>query len=534
MFLMDKSNQGGTGAKKGFYYQDYFATLLVTRMLLDRNIKGIGCEVFDDIDIYHHDNSITYVQVKTGTVDKEWNLSELKKPRNNIAGTKPKPQSSILHKSLQQDKIKGVKSKFILVTDKPLYSSLKYLQQPIESRVDIESHKKLAKQIDNALGKKFESLNGNRGDYWVNNTKWEVFYDVDHICKDIDLNLRTYAENVLGKLLSINQVRELGSLICNESYRKSQVSKTSGNPDDKTIYRQDMISFVNERIKSQNSEPKVYPKERAKKIVNLFHENSIRKCNNYGYKQTFEFSGYRYNYIVEQLLSWIDEVIMKPDELASFTSIITANEILKNRLKNEDIGKVISKTIYNSIIRTESDSQPIPMVLFSIGDKGELSFDSVNIVLKENSDDELWLSTVDLIRDELDLIDAIDNCVSKIIKLIVDDIDFARNTILDYKNDEYLYKHNVNDILSTDKGFSETIERFNFSIFLVYKCTDYDSCTTEEQLSENINSYFEKTIEKLDKNIEITKNVRVGVYFIPIPCCDTLVNKFKEKVGTLC
>ncbi|HAS6981373.1 TPA: DUF4297 domain-containing protein [Vibrio parahaemolyticus] len=82
MFQMDKSNQGGTAAKKGFYYQDYFATLLVTRMLLDRNIKGIGCEVFDDIDIYHADDSITYVQVKTGTVDKDWNLTELKKPRN--------------------------------------------------------------------------------------------------------------------------------------------------------------------------------------------------------------------------------------------------------------------------------------------------------------------------------------------------------------------------------------------------------------------------------------------------------------------
>ncbi|HIF9057190.1 TPA: dsDNA nuclease domain-containing protein [Photobacterium damselae] len=534
MLPMDKSNQGGTGAKKGFYFQDYFATLLVTRMLLDRTIKGIGCEVFDDIDIYHTDNSVTYVQVKTGTVDKEWNITELKKSRNKTSEGKVKTHSSILHKSLEFDNKKGIKSKFVLVTDKPLYSSLKYLKQPIDLRVDDEARDKLIVQIDNALGKKFTSGNGNRGEYWVNNTLWEVFYDVEQICKDIDFNLRKYAEEVLGKLISINQVSDLAALICNEAYRKSQVSKSSGNSADKTISRKEIVDFVDKRIKAQNTAIKVYPKERSKKIVNRFHERHQGTCINYGYQQTFQFSSYRYDYIVEQLLHWIDEVIMSPKELANSTSVIKANQVLKSRLDKEDLGKIISKTIYNSILRTENDSQPIPMILFSLGDKGELNFDSVNIILKEDGNDELWISTVDLIKKENEISSVISNCVSKMKKLITEDMDYARELILESKDDSYLYKHSVNDILQTEKGTLEVVERLNFSIFLVCKFNDYNPKTTDEELSNNIYSHFVKALVEFDKEYELTSNVRIGVYFLPIPCCDTLVSKFKDKVGGIC
>ncbi|MEZ8027178.1 dsDNA nuclease domain-containing protein [Enterovibrio norvegicus] len=534
MFEMDKSNQGGIGAKKGFFYQDYFATLLVTRMLLDREIKGVGCEVFDDIDIYHTDNSVTYVQVKTGTVDKEWNLTELKKPRNITSKGAAKPQSSILHKSLELDKNKNLRSKFMLVTDKPLYNSLKYLQLPFESRFDSSSRDKLISQIDRALGQKFVSKNGNRGNYWVNNTLWEVFYDDESIGKDIDFNIRKYSEDVLGKLLTIQQVSNLGALICNEVYRKSQILKSSGNANDKIIFRSEMIKFVNDNLKVQSGALKVYPKEKTQRIVSLFHEDKKEKCVNQGYKQTFHFSRYRYDYIVEQLLCWIDEVIMKPKELANVTSLITATNILKDRLKEEDLGKIISKTIFNSILRTESDSQPIPMVLFSVGDKGSFTFDAVNILLNEGGDDELWISTVELIKDEEEIENVIDECASKINKLILEDVDYARSLILDAKDDLYLYKHNVDDILSSEKGLMECVDRFNFSIFFVYSFTDYNSATTDDDLIKDISNYFLKAIDRIDKEFNLTSEVRIGIYFLPIPCCETLISKFKEKVGNAC
>ncbi|WP_159458212.1 dsDNA nuclease domain-containing protein [Photobacterium andalusiense] len=531
---MDKSNQGGTGAKKGFFYQDYFAALLVTRMLLDREIKGIGCEVFDDIDIYHTDNSITYVQVKTGTVDKDWNLAELKKPRNTTSIGTSKPQSSILHKSLELDRDKSLRSKFILVTDKPIFSSLKYLQIPFHLRCDTDTRDKLISQVDNALGKTFKSGNGNRGEYWVNNTLWEVFYDVSSIGKDIDFNIRKYAEDVLGKLLTIKQVRDLGSLICNEAYRKSQVSKSSGNANEKIIFRKGMIEFVNDHIKVKSGDIKVYPKNRSQRIVNLFHESVKDKCVNQGYKQAFHFSCYRYEYIVDQLLCWIDEILMKPTELINSPSLIKTTEILKDRLKQEDLGKIISKTIFNSILRTESDSQPIPMVLFSVGDKGGFSFDSVNIILKEDSDDELWLSTVELIKDESSIETVIDECASKIKKLILEDIDYARKMILDSKDDSYLYKHNVDDILNTERCFLECVDRFNFSIFFIYNLSNYNNLTTDDELSYDISNHFLKAIDRIDKQMKLTNEVRIGVYFLPIPCCETLVSKFKEKVGCTC
>lgn len=97
---MDHSNSGGVGAKKGFLFQDYVAALYVTEMLRDKRIKGVCCEVKDDVDIIY-ENHVRFIQIKTTDGDKKWSAKELclrtKKKDSNRYN-----QDSIVHKSLNK------------------------------------------------------------------------------------------------------------------------------------------------------------------------------------------------------------------------------------------------------------------------------------------------------------------------------------------------------------------------------------------------------------------------------------------------
>ncbi|GAB7260026.1 hypothetical protein DZS_08800 [Dickeya ananatis] len=60
---MESNDSGGVAAKHGFLFQDCVAAYHVTRMLRDKTIRSVRCEVTDDIDIVS-DGYIDFVQVK--------------------------------------------------------------------------------------------------------------------------------------------------------------------------------------------------------------------------------------------------------------------------------------------------------------------------------------------------------------------------------------------------------------------------------------------------------------------------------------
>ncbi|MBF4438194.1 DUF4297 domain-containing protein, partial [Vibrio anguillarum] len=107
----------------------------------------------DDIDLFHLKNIVTHVQVKTGTVDNGWNLKELKASRNSTQDKKPKPYSSVLHKSLELDKDTNLVSKFMIVTDRVVKGPLSFLEIPLENRAAKTGRDQLVKSINSALGK---------------------------------------------------------------------------------------------------------------------------------------------------------------------------------------------------------------------------------------------------------------------------------------------------------------------------------------------------------------------------------------------
>ena len=72
---MESNDSGGVAAKHGFLFPDCLAAYHVTRMLRDKTIRSVRCEVTDDIDIVS-DGYIDFVQVKS-TGKTRWNISDI-------------------------------------------------------------------------------------------------------------------------------------------------------------------------------------------------------------------------------------------------------------------------------------------------------------------------------------------------------------------------------------------------------------------------------------------------------------------------
>nr|WP_277528547.1 dsDNA nuclease domain-containing protein [Pseudomonas baetica] len=124
---MDSNDSGGVAAKHGFLFQDCVAAFHVTRMLRDKTIRSVRCEVMDDIDIVS-DGYVDFVQVKS-TEKTRWNISDIVK-NGKGADKKTIPCSSILHKSMQCKSDPGLSRRYSIVTEDKVNKTLEYLTIP--------------------------------------------------------------------------------------------------------------------------------------------------------------------------------------------------------------------------------------------------------------------------------------------------------------------------------------------------------------------------------------------------------------------
>jgi hypothetical protein len=530
-YQMDESNAGGVGAKKGFYFQDYVATLLASEMLVDSDITGIGCEVGDDVEIFNSDNSVIHVQVKTGTVSNLWSLKELKAPRNFTSNKKPKPKSSILHKSLEFDKEPNIVSKFMIVTDKAVNSSLSFLEILHKNRERKTGREALIKSVDSALGKTFISKNGNKGEYWVDNTLWRVFANTELLVLKSENLLRVACEELFGATLSVESIKQLGEVLCNRIYQKSQLSKKTHSVTDKVLSRKEALELLRSFIFTRNTTFKAYPERQLPKIVVPLFDILIDKHKRKGFIQNYNFNMYRYDHIVEMLIGWIDEVFLHPAALIGSKQTLKEAKELSQKISELDLRNVISRIILNSILRTQSQSQPIPMIMFAASNSKYIKFDSVHIVSNEN-EDELWIGITEFIQNSDDIFEVMDKLCSRLNDLVFIDMDTDRKIILESKDNKYLYKHNIDQILDTSNSFSEHVNRFKFVIFISYQFSSYDHDTSEDSIKREIQSKIEYMYQSIIKKNQFFSTVRLGFYVFPTPCNDTIINKFKDKFSS--
>lgn len=529
MYHMDDSNSGGVGAKKGFFFQDYVATLFVSEMLLDNRINGVGCEVGDDIELFHPKSVVTHVQVKTGTVDNGWNLTELKKCRNLTQDKKPKRHSSVLHKSLELDKDTNLISKFMMVTDRPVKGPLGFLEIPLENRATKVGREQLVKSINSALGKSFISKNGNRGDYWVDNTLWRVFCSPELVVLQVEHNLRAATEELLNCVLTNESVRQLGEILCNRIYEKSQLCKKKYSARDKTLSRNEAIDLLRDFALKNALLPKAYPDVELPDIVTPLFDERVENRRKRGFVQGFNFNVYRYEHIVDMLVDWVDEVFLRPSELTVNSKAISTSLDLRSRIAQFDLKVVTSRTILNSIIRKQQVAQPIPMVMFAANSAKCLKFDSVHIV-RGNNNHELWIGVTEFIDNSDDIFEIIERLCEKMNELVFIDMDKDRKIILEGKDDKYLFKHDIDTILDTSNSFSSNLDRFKFVIFISYKLPLYDYTTSEDDLTQEIKEKIKYMYDLMISKNPLFNQIRLEFYVFPTPCNDTILSKLKGKI----
>lgn len=551
---MPKSDSGGIGAKKGFLYQDYVAAFYALMMLYDKSAIAIRCEVSDDIDIVY-DDRIEYIQVKTTAADRSWQLGELtkvsSKPPKTGGKRKIHNKDSIIHKSLDCDS-DDLPGYFCIVSPRDVAKKLSYLKCPFNERSKIDGRDALLKSLKSKL-KRYKSANGNDVEYWLDHAKWVTIPSIEYIELQAFKLITTIAYEYYGIYLEPTRHPEriLNDLLTN-LIKKSATSIALRSSDNKIYNREDFTSWFKGEIEhygaSSNPQVKIYTVDKKKltAILSTFFEDDARydfdgykQCR--GLKGSYHRNEYKYDAISNGIIKWLPEVLLRPNEIADQSAEKLEDKIrLYTSRKKQSLSAIeelITKVLLHSTIRTQYNSQPIPAHLY-IDDDDNSSFDNIHIILNEHQPDALLMGFSYLI--DKDIPASISSIVKNFDALLESKAFSSRNEkILEDKEDGYLLKHDIDDILSPNTSLDEHLSRFKFAFFLGYE-TDILQCNSKDMandyvtnLKAEVSSHFEDLINTLTRHDQFFESLNISVYLYPIPSIEALKTLVSNNMGEL-
>ncbi|UHQ54140.1 dsDNA nuclease domain-containing protein [Microbulbifer sp. YPW16] len=542
---MAKSDSGGIGAKKGFLYQDYVAALNALYMLLNKSIKEIRCEVSDDIDVVY-DDYVEYVQVKTTKAEKAWQIGEFTKTsykeKQTKTGKKKKEygSDSILHKSLDCDK-ESLPARFRIVTPRDICANLSYLKVPLKERKSIDGRCKILKSLRNRL-KNYRSPNNNDVEYWLDNAVWEVIPSIEQMCLEANKIIMTVAYEHFG--IHVNPTRDpqriLNDLLVN-IIEKSATSIVLRSEENKIYNRTDFIDWFRREVmhcaESARQHLKVYTTDRSKLEAildefliddEIFSFSGEKSCR--GLKGSYHRKKYNYINISKGIRRWLPEVLLRPNELAD-QSPENLEAIIKRYAKAKaqslsEIDSLIANVLLHSTIRTSYGSQPVAASLY-VDDGKATCFDNIHIIVHDHAPDILLMGFSHLIIDNVKT--TLEKITDEFDHLLESDAFSNRNEkILEDKEDGYLLKHDVDDILKANTSLDENLDRFLFAFFLGYE-TNILKCSESDMvgdylidLKDEVRFHFQRLIEKLIKKDSYFEDLHLHVYIYPIPSVSAL------------
>jgi hypothetical protein len=554
---MEQNDSGGVGAKKGFLYQDYAAAYYLLKMLRDKALLSVRCEVTDDIDVVYK-KYIEYIQVKTTDDDKKWSHKEFTTPTyKTVPPIKPQRkdqkvsnEDSILHKSLACDK-NTLPSRFRILTPRDVQSSLNILKVKLSIRSEKKGRSKLLEHLARAL-QEYKSPNGNDVEYWLDNATWEVVPSLEQLELESNKMIMQAAQD-RGCFLNAN--RDCDSIldsILKTLTKKSAISRVLCSTHDKSYARKEFIQWFNEELEyySQKSSNhvKIYTKNGAE-LTAILKEFTSQKgiysshcyagdkvCS--GQEGKYQMQRYRYDQIAISLNKWLPEILLRPSELADNmpSNYDEKIKVYTERIRQSlgTLNELVAHVLLHSVIRTVSGSQPIPAHLF-VDDGQDTCYENIHIVIKEHSEDELWMGFSYFIKNNLQA--EITNIVTKFHNLLISDaFEAKKSKIIDIKQDSYLIKHDINELLQPTASLDEHIDRFRFVFFIGYESnvlkeniTDMES-DYKQQLVEEVKVNFKILIDQLVHTDEFMKHLHVDVYLYPIPCLDNLLQEAQIRL----
>ena len=544
---MNRDDSGGVGAKSGFLFQDYVAAYYVFRMLQNKKIDAVRCEVTDDIDILYPNDEIEYIQVKTTEGDRKWSIAELcevTKVKKERGKPKPPPiNDSILHKSLNCDTDISIKPFFKIVSKRDVLNALNYLRTPIAERIDTSPKIELLKTLNAKIGS-FFSPAGRDVEFWLDNTSWDVYSSIDELELKIyrDISISAHDHGIL-----LNPSRDakiiLNDVLCAIT-RKSALSRKITCADNKTYFRRDFLTWFVEEIKilaATNSRlnTKVYVEfSKTEPVLLKFSDHGSDQRLGVGLGQGYEFGKYRFDYIADSIINWMPEILLRPSELADTSRqkfFIKSANISKRFLEqSSEFSEFLGRTLMHSSVRYYSNSEPVPVALYIDKDgKSFKEFENVHIV-RADSGDELWMGFSSL-SETLDLAESMEKVCAQLHELITVDFRLQRKKILEVKENSYLLKHDIDDLLDESSSLDDHIHRFKFVMFIGYKSAhlSIEENNQDYKKSQLIEAQenFEKMIDKILSRDNYFSRVNILLYLYPNPCIKTLVSVVRKKIN---
>ncbi|WP_448125349.1 HamA C-terminal domain-containing protein [Pseudomonas veronii] len=535
---MEPNDAGGVAAKHGFIFQDCVAAYYVTQMLRDKSIQRVRCEVTDDIDVVC-DDFVEFVQVKT-TTKAHWAKSDLVVLSTGTGKTKKIPCSSILHKSMQSEPGLTVPRKFRIVTEHPVNVTLEYLLISRNDRTGKPGREDL-----------IDYLNSKTSDYcapsgvdvaaWVDAAYWEVFRTM----REIELlgvrNIRLAAQDLHGVGLSTEACAEdIWRGILDTVTRKGALSRRIHSVDNKSYIRADLNTWFKGLVEDDQKRAgrKVYVKRELPHILVPFRSPLSSPCAKRNCRvlhQHYSLRRYRYKHIVDNVCKWLDEVFLRPKELADIhkLSLVEQGQRLKTTVfaSLTDVRSFLGRVLLHATIRQVHESQPIPCLLYLEGEDEEKILENVHIVRRDPEGDQLWVGFSELvsaaniktrlpeIRDQL--YDEISECFNN-----------ARGKILDIKDDDYLLRHDIDVILDESNPFDTYPDRFRFVLFVGYDSsllTDPETSDHEDHLEQETSALFEAFADDLQHQSPFA-GLTIDVFIYPAPSLEKLTKMVEEKV----
>ncbi|WP_223527610.1 dsDNA nuclease domain-containing protein [Pseudomonas sp. GL-R-19] len=534
---MDSNDSGGVAAKHGFLFQDCVAAFHVTRMLRDKSIRSVRCEVMDDIDIVS-DGYVDFVQVKS-TEKTRWNISDIVK-NGKGADKKTIPCSSILHKSMQCKSDPGLSRRYSIVTEDKVNKTLEYLTIPPSARAGKPGRQDLIDDL-NKRTENYQTASDVSVADWVDAANWQVY----HTARELELlgikNIRMASQDLHGIILSSEAVAEdIWWRILDTVTRKGERSRRIYSVDDKSYTRPDLFEWFKLRVEDDQSKSgrKIYVKRDLPHILMPFRAPMATACakrNGQVLNQEYFLQKYRYKHIVDNVCQWLDEVFLRPKEMADIhkLTLVEKRERLRTSVFKSlhDVREFLGRVLLHATIRQHHESQPIPCMLHVESPGAEKILENVHIVRRDPEGDQLWIGFSELVTDT-DIAVRLPEIRDKLYEVIEDCFDSARSKILDVKDDDYLLRHDIDEILDGSRPLDAHLDRFRFVLFVGYDSylvTDPETPGHEDELEQETAALFEQFASDLVEDSPFA-NLCVHVFIYPAPSLERLTKLVEDKV----
>ncbi|WP_248747850.1 dsDNA nuclease domain-containing protein [Pseudomonas sp. MWU12-2037] len=553
---MEITDSGGVAAKYGFLYQDCVAAWLATEMLMDKRMRAVRVETVDDIDIIWSDFT-EFIQVKAAA-DKKWTPTTITENTTSTAapkkpaklGTKPRkvrlPCTSIIHKSMKQAFAPIEKCQFRVVSAERPNGLLEYLRVELFSRDGRTGRQELIDDL-NSRTDSYTATSGNDIKHWVDSTWWQVFPSL----REIELlgvkNIRNAAIEVVGITLSSDVAAEnIWRDILYTLTKKSTLSRKIYCEDNKTYYRNNLLDwFRGETLaheKSAFTKTKIYANKKLRPILVQLHKHpppcGTATRSGKVMHQHYTMNMYRYAYIAESIVTWIDEVLLMPEEIADTVGVSTLQryKTLIKRLQSSmtELETFIGKILLHSCIRCDKHSQPIPASLYIEYPLEVRVLENVHVVLDPAAGDELWVGFSHLFTGT-DIVECMQDLRSALYCDILDNFDTARSKILEIKQDSYLLSHDIDQILDISLPFDKQVERYRFIIFLGYNSTLMTEPARdgyEAELIKETKNLFDDFVS--DLSTSGFHQVQIELHLYPVPSMGRLIDEVKTALENAC